>query len=100
MKIKYIKKPEVFFVSNESFEEIAKKFDCSVSSLKSYNKLDSIYNGSILAIPSHQTQTKKVYVVKPADTLEKIAIKLNVKKQDLIKENNINKVFIGQILFY
>ncbi len=40
------------------------------------------------------------YVVKPLDTLQQIAKKFDVKKEDIIKINNLKseKLFIGQIL--
>ncbi len=100
MKIKYIEKPEVFFVSNQSIEEIAKKFGVSVSSLKTYNNISFVHKGSILAIPTEQVHNQRHYVVKPADTLDNIAYKLGVSKEVLKQKNNTSRVFIGQMLFY
>ncbi|MBQ7603187.1 MAG: LysM peptidoglycan-binding domain-containing protein [Clostridia bacterium] len=39
-------------------------------------------------------------MVKPLDTIDSIAKKLNVQKQELIHKNNITRLFIGQKLEY
>lgn len=100
MKVKYIKKPEIFFVSNQSLEEIAEKFEISLLQLKTFNKVEKVQKGSIIALPIESEIGKRYYVVKPADTLEKISKKLGRDKQTLINLNRISKVFIGQIIFY
>ena len=59
----------------------------------------------ILGVKSHKYVIKKntnadKYIVKPLDTLEAIANKYNMSKDELIKKNDLvsDKVFIGQIL--
>lgn len=42
---------------------------------------------------------KKLHVVLPLETLEKIATKYNVSVQHIKTLNNINQIFIGQQIF-
>lgn len=125
MKIKYIQNPEIFFVENQNIEAIAEKFGVSVFSLERANGLSKVKKGTILHIPNIENEkgeifslhkpygqensykkeisnhsSAKIYVVKPADTLVKIANKLGVSKEWLIEKNNTKTVFIGQILHY
>jgi LysM repeat protein len=95
MNIKIIKKPQVYRVKNETLDELAKKFEVSVLAIKQLNQISSVSKGDIIAVPQ-----ENFYIVKPADTLDKIANKLSINKQELMRKNNIQKVFIGQILFY
>ena len=104
MKIKYVEKPKIIKIENQTFEQLSKKFGVSVQSLKSYNKINFLYDGMFIAIPNNvefqSFESKKVYVVKPADTIEKIADKLGVSQEYLKKQNQVSRVFIGQKLFY
>lgn len=95
MKIKLIKKPGIYTVKDETIEQLAQKFEVSVLSIKKLNKILSVSKGDIIAVPQ-----ENFYVVKPADTLDKIATSLSVSKQELMQKNNTQSVFVGQILFY
>lgn len=82
---------------NDNLESIAKKFGTSTYAINKDNNTPQIYPGCVLFINTNQTKT---YVVKPLDTIDKIAQKLNVDKNTLIHKNNITKLFIGQKLEY
>ena len=41
---------------------------------------------------------EKFYIVKPQDTLQSIAAKLNIKTEDIIKKNGSNTIFVGKHL--
>lgn len=81
----------------DTYKSISHQFKVSEQKLKTDNKIEELYTGCVLFV---DTTTTKTYVVKPMDTLEKIANKLNIPKDVLIKQNNIKQIFIGQKLEY
>lgn len=96
MEIKFIKKPLIYTVqSNQGLPDIAKMFEVSVEAIKKLNKTTRVSEGDIIALPQ-----ENFYIVQPADTLDKIATKLNLPKHHLMQKNNVRRVFIGQILRY
>lgn len=95
MKIKLITKPQIFFVKNQTLQQIANQFGVSADAIKKLNNITNVTEGDIIALPQ-----ENFYVVKPADTLNKICALLGVPKHELMQKNNIKTVFIGQILRY
>ena len=90
--------------SGDSLWSIAKKYNISVSDLKSANGLTSslISIGDVLKIPfEKENQIKEnVYVVKKGDNLYKIAQNYDTTVSEIIKLNNLTStnLNIGQLL--
>lgn len=81
---------------NETIEQIAKLYNQTKEVLLEVNGLKrQIEEGDRLLIPK---KNKAIYVVKPLDTIPKIAKKFNVTENQIKKENNTEKIFIGQVL--
>ena len=100
VKIYNIKKTKDIFYEvdeDETFESIAEKFSLPVEYIRQNNS-GSIYRGKILYLPETEFET---YVVKPFDTLQKIANYFGTTTDILMKKNNLSNeyVFIGQKLF-
>jgi LysM repeat protein len=80
----------------ETIEKIAKLYNQTKENLIKVNNLkNGIEQGDRLIIPQKNIA---IYVVKPLDSLSKIAYKFDVTEEHIKKENNIDKVFIGQVL--
>ena len=90
--------------SGDSLWSIAKKYNISVSDLKSSNGLTSsmLKIGDILKIPVIEEENKKenTYVVKSGDTLYKIAQNFDTTVSEIMKLNNLTSTMlsIGQTL--
>ena len=87
----------------DSLYSIANKYNISVSDLIDYNALPStiLVPGEVIRIPKNSVNAKEnIYVVKPGDTLYRIANAYNVSINDLINFNNLmsNILSIGQEL--
>ena len=87
----------------DNLYDIAKKYNTTVSELKTLNNLTSnnLSIGQILKLPTEKNQEQSnVYIVQPGDTLYRIATKNNTTV-DILKElNNLtsNILTIGQTL--
>ena len=95
MKITYKKYLNIYHVEEESLQDIALKTGIHLLALEKWNRVSSVSCGDYLEL-----HKENVYVVKPLDTLYKIANKLGVDERTLVQKNNIQKIFIGQILYY
>lgn len=90
--------------SGDSLWSIAKKYNVSVSDLKTANGLISskLAIGDVLKIPTIESQQPKenVYVVKKGDSLYKIAIEYDTTVSELMNLNNLTStsLSIGQVL--
>ena len=114
----------------ESLGSIAKKYETTVKSIQTVNKIknpNSIRVGTILIIPTGQVSTPDIqkkptsnnsttkkppakssrpsnYTVQKGDNLDKIAKKYGLTTQELLNWNNLsnaNKIYVGQnILLY
>ena len=87
----------------DNLYDIAKKYNTSVSVIKSLNNLtsDSLSIGQILKIPSESNNTNQTsYTVKAGDSLYSIASKFNTTVSEIKSLNNLvsNTLSIGQIL--
>lgn len=88
----------------DSLYSIAKKYNTTVSIIKSNNNLKSetLQIGQILKIPANETEeTNQItYQVKKGDSLYSIAKKYNTTAEEIKKLNNLssNLLQIGQIL--
>ena len=82
---------------NDTFENLSKQFQVPIEYIKLFNGPE-IYKGKVIFLPEINLQT---YIVKPFDTLEKIA-NIFGKSADDIKQKNIltsSYIFVGQKLF-
>ena len=95
MKVLFIKKPKLFFVGDQSLEELEQHLNVKANVLLAFNQKQQIARGDILEVPN-----QNVYVVKPLDTLNGICQKLNISANELLTKNNIRQIFIGQMLYY
>lgn len=90
-------------LEEDSLYSIANKFNISVSDLIDFNALPTtiLTPGTVIRIPKGLVSNKEnVYVVKPGDTLYRIANTYGVSINDLIVANNLtsNILSIGQEL--
>ena len=81
----------------ETFESIAELFNLPVEYIKQNNS-GNLYRGKMLFLPETEFLT---YVVKPFDTLQKIANNFGTTTQNLMQKNSLKSeyVFIGQKLY-
>jgi LysM repeat protein len=81
----------------QTIEEIAKNYHLPVSLLKQYNDIkDDISEGDRLVIPF---EVRAVHIVKPLETLAKIAKLYDTSIEKIKNDNNlIDAPFIGQQL--
>ncbi|MGN1212675.1 MAG: LysM peptidoglycan-binding domain-containing protein [Christensenellales bacterium] len=82
---------------NDTLETIAEDFGITKSYILQNNK-HCLYEGQVLFLPETNLTT---YVVKPFDTLQKIASAYGKTPDDIKKKNNMNSdyIFVGQKLF-
>lgn len=80
-----------------TLEEIAEKFHTTTAAIAKLNQLDDeeIFVGMRLLIEPREGE---YYIVQPFDTVASIARKFGVN-EDVIREFNSDRVFIGQKLF-
>ena len=94
----YIVKP------GDTLYKISREFGVSVEELLTLNRLNSteLFIGQQLLIPTNGIQIVGVidYVIKPGDTLWKIANNCNVTVDDIVKLNNLDSTIIypGQVI--
>lgn len=83
---------------NENLKDICAKYfaDCNQVLKDNFIKEENIRPGLLLLI---QVKDGERYVVKPFDTLEKIANNFGVSQDDIKNYNNIKQVFLGQIIY-
>ena len=87
----------------DNLYDIAKKYNTTVSELKTLNNLttNNLSIGQILKLPSEKNQEQSnIYIVKPGDTLYRIALQNNTTIDALKSLNNLtnNILTIGQTL--
>lgn len=93
------KQPPIFyFVKNgDTLLKIAKTFSVSVQLIKRNNpKADELEIGDCLYIPFVNTA---IHIVRPLETLSKIASDYNVTEEYIKQKNQIETIFIGQKLY-
>ena len=57
------------------------------------NGTNDVFENQLVELPK---QYKKIYIVQPLDTIDKIAKEMNVSVQDLKNELKDKKIYIGQ----
>ena len=79
---------------NQTLSSIAKLYNTSSVSISNINKTP-IHEGQRLII---EQKSGKLHVVKPFETLSKIATKYGVSENELLRLNNLqsSKLYIGQ----
>ncbi len=86
----------------DTLYKIAKMYNTTVENLMELNNLSSniLSVGQILKVSGEKNITPSEYVVKPGDTLYKIAREFNVSVEELKTINNLttNVILIGQLL--
>ena len=91
------KSDEIFNGEVFNLEGFSKKFNFNISDFERLNgKIKSISFGDILIIPP---SSKYVHIVKPTETIEKIAKIYGLKADELKIKNKISQIFIGQKIF-
>lgn len=82
----------------DTIESIAQAFKMRATDILDYNRIntDSILPGVILVI---NKQDGIRHVVKPMETIDKLAIKYDVSADSIRRHNNIREIFLGQIVF-
>ncbi len=89
-------------VSGDTLYSIARKFNTTVSNLKTLNNLtsDTLSIGQILKISITPTDPNITYIVKAGDTLYKIATQYQTSVADIMEKNNLTSsiLSIGQVL--
>ena len=92
---------EYIVKKGDNLYSIAKTYGITQKELMDINNLNSnlLSIGQILLIPSNDIETT-TYIVKPGDTLYKIARDYNTTVTDIISKNNLtsNTLSIGQLL--
>lgn len=84
--------------SGTTLEDLAEKYHTTVYSIRKINKLQGdIFVGMRLII--EQTQGD-YYVVQPFDTIESVAKKFGVSVESIKDLNGVERIFIGQRIFY
>ena len=88
--------------SGDTLWSIARRFNTSVSELKSLNNLstNALSINQVLKLPTKQESTVETYTVKSGDTLYGIANKFGLTVNELKSINNLstNLLSIGQVL--
>lgn len=79
---------------NETFKDIAKKYNISTEVLKQ-NPTKELYAGQCILISGLD---KKYHVVKPTETIFEIAKKYNTTPEKILEKNHTKNIFIGQLL--
>ncbi|MBR1925422.1 MAG: LysM peptidoglycan-binding domain-containing protein [Clostridia bacterium] len=99
--IKFLGKNKIYnetilhqFSANETLFDVAKKYNISLEVLK-HNKTQNIYAGQCIAISG---LNKKYHLVRPTETIKSIAKLYNTTPLDILKKNNVQQIFIGQLL--
>lgn len=89
----------IYFVEeNDTIESIAEKYKLKVKDILEFNKMteSDIQAGAVLVINKIEGVR---YVVRPFDTLDKIAQKHGVSKETICKHNKLKDVFLGQVIY-
>lgn len=90
----YLQKQFYICKSNETLGDIAKKFNVQQNNLLVEGKV--LKEGDFILI---NKVFAKIYVVKPNDSLQSIAKKFDTTVQQILNNNGINNIFIGQQLY-
>lgn len=99
LKYKYImnanlKRRASYIIKNgESLEDVCRRFNIDVSSVKLYNMIKNVKAGDVIFFSESKNG---LYVVKPADTFEGVAKKLGLSQKELFNLTGTTRLFIGQ----
>lgn len=82
----------------ESLSEIAERCNCTVYDILNDNALtvEQAVTGIIITINSRNGMR---YVVAPYENIENIAKKYNISADSIRKYNNIEEVFLGEVIY-
>ena len=83
---------------DESLKDICVKYSVFCEDLLHLNNIteENVKEGLLMVIDIPEG---KRYVVKPFDTITKIANKFNISEKEILDFNNISQIFLGQILY-
>ena len=83
---------------DESLKDICVKYSVFCEDLLHLNNIteENVKEGLLMVIDIPEG---KRYVVKPFDTIAKIADKFKTTEEKLMQFNNISQVFLGQIIY-
>ncbi|MDD4839620.1 MAG: LysM peptidoglycan-binding domain-containing protein [Clostridia bacterium] len=79
----------------ETIAQIARDNHCTTSKIKKLNGISSTSEGERLLI---ELLEGTPYIVKPFDTLSKIAEVFGVSEQELCQLNGVNEVYVGEVI--
>jgi len=77
-------------IKDETLEEISSMYGVPKNIILSFNKVNAVYPGDYIVIPSLEG---RLYKVKPFDTIEKVSEKFNISAQEILEKNNIRKIY-------
>ena len=81
--------------TEDSLNSIAQKFNAPIGRLIFNNNLTKeVSAGDIIFVE----QVEKVYLVKPLDTIEKLAIKFNQNPQQILEKNYLSYIYCGLLI--
>lgn len=83
---------------NESLRSICQKYSVLKGDLLTANNVveEDIHEGLLLFV---EVPDGIRYVVKPFDTVQKIADRYGITLDEILKFNNIKEIFLGQIIY-
>lgn len=80
---------------NETLLSIAKQYNSTVQKIQKLNLIEETKEGERLLVPK---LCGKQYSVRPFDTIQSIAKKYRINPKLILQYNDINNIFIGQVL--
>ena len=83
--------------SGDTISNICAVNKVSQEEFKELNNVDEIFENDVVLLPE---KFSKIYVVKPLDTVEKIAKNMNVSVEMVKKKIKDKKIFIGQKIIF
>lgn len=80
--------------TGQTLNDIARQYNSNLEVLKQ-NPTKNLYSGQCLMLSNLD---KKYHIVKPAETIQKIADKYHSTPEKIMQKNNVRQIFIGQLL--
>ncbi len=78
-------------MENDTLNSIASMFGTTADTLKSLNNIDTVIPGSYIVVPNNKQSMLITYKIKRGDSLYEIANRYNIKLDDLLAINGLDK---------